>query len=212
MFIKTIVKTDKKSAKRYDYFRLCESYRLNGKPRHRTIISLGSLDDIEVKEDRKLLADRIEDMLQATNKLFISSEKPHIESYAKHFYEKIVKQKLYDVKKDKPENEDTHIADYQDIDLNSLITEQAKEIGSEWLVYQALKQLEIDKMLEIQGFEEKEIKTAVAHIVSRCVFPASENMTAQWINENSGLLELPTLNNLKINKNHCIKSVKNYIQ
>ena len=34
MFIKTIVKTDKKSGKRYDYYRLCESYRIEGKPRH----------------------------------------------------------------------------------------------------------------------------------------------------------------------------------
>ncbi len=208
MFIKTIVKTDKKSKKRYDYYRLCESYRLNGKPRHRTIISLGTLENIKVKEDRKLLADRIEDMLNATNKLFLNSKKPHIENYAVHFYNKIVEQKLHDVKKNKSENEQQHIADYQDIDLNSLITEQAKEIGSEWLVYQALKQLEIDKMLEIQGFDEKEIKTAIAHIVSRCVFPASENMTAQWINENSALLELPDLENLKINKNHLYKISK----
>ena len=56
-------------------------------------------------------------------------------------------------------------------------------------------------MLKIQGFEEKQIKTAIAHIISRCVYPASENMTANWINENSGLLELPGFENLKINKN-----------
>ena len=208
MFIKTIVKTDKKSGKRYDYYRLCESYRLNGKPRHRTIISLGALEEIEHKEERKLLADRIEDMLNATNKLFLDSAKPHIEILAKFFYEKIVKQKLYDVKKNEAAGEFTHITDYQDIDVNSIVTEQAKEIGSEWLVYQALKQLEIDKMLETQGFEEKEIKTAVAHIISRCVFPASENMTAKWINENSALLELPDLENLKINKNHLYKISK----
>ena len=152
-----------------------------------------------------MLADRIEDMLNGTNKLFLNYEKPNIENYATFFYKKIVEQKLHDVKVNKSENEQHHIIDYQDIDLNSLITEQAKEIGSEWLVYQAVKQLEIDKMLKNQGFDEKEMKTAVAHIISRCVFPASENKTAQWINENSGLLELPGLENLKIT---YIKSVK----
>jgi len=63
MFIKTIAKTEKSTGKRYDYYRLCVSYRLNGKPRHRTIISLGKLEALSVKEDRKLLADKIETML-----------------------------------------------------------------------------------------------------------------------------------------------------
>ena len=202
MFIKTIVKTDKKTGKRYDYYRLCESYRLSGKPRHRTIITLGSLEKLEFKEERKLLADRIEDMLKGTNSLFLDTEKPHIENYAKKFYSKIVSQKLYDVKKNKYQEQSDYSSDYQNIDLNSLITENAKEIGAEWLVSQAIKQLEIDKMLKDQGFEEKQIKIAVAHIISRCVYPASENMTANWINENSGLLELPGFENLKINKNH----------
>jgi len=202
MFIKTIVKTDKKTGKRYDYYRLCESYRLSGKPRHRTIITLGSLEKLKLKEERKLLADRIEDMLNGTNSLFLDTEKPHIENYAKNFYSKIVSQKLYDVKKNKYQEQSDYSSDYQNIDLNSLITENAKEIGAEWLVSQAIKQLEIDKMLKDQGFEEKQIKIAVAHIISRCVYPASENMTANWINENSGLLELPGFENLKINKNH----------
>jgi transposase len=202
MFIKTIVKTDKKTGKRYDYYRLCESYRLSGKPRHRTIITLGLLEKLELKEERKLLADRIEDMLKGTNSLFLDTEKPHIENYAKIFYSKIVSQKLYDVKKSKYQEQSGYSSDYQNIDLNSLITENAKEIGAEWLVSQAIKQLEIDKMLKDQGFEEKQIKIAVAHIISRCVYPASENMTANWINENSGLLELPGFENLKINKNH----------
>jgi len=56
-------KDRKKHRKRYDYYRLCESYRLNGKPRHRTIISLGKLEALSLKEDRKLLADKMETML-----------------------------------------------------------------------------------------------------------------------------------------------------
>ena len=208
MFIKTITKKDKKSGKRYDYYRLCESYRLNGKPRHRTIISLGLLENIKYKEERKLLADRIESMLTGSIKLFDYQNKPHIERYAKKFYKKIVEKKLYDVQKTKTYDNNSHIPDYQVIDLNTHDTEESKEIGSEWLAYQAIKQLEIDKMLEESNFDENEIKTAIAHIIARCVFPASEHKTAQWINENSGLLQLPALSNLKINKNHLYKISK----
>ncbi|HDR50303.1 MAG TPA: IS1634 family transposase, partial [Mariniphaga anaerophila] len=54
MFIKTIVKTDKKTGKRYNYYRLCESYRIGNKTRHRSIVSMGRLDGIETREDKKL--------------------------------------------------------------------------------------------------------------------------------------------------------------
>lgn len=63
-------------------------------------------------------------------------------------------------------------------------------------------------MLKQFGFQEKELKIAVAHIIARSVFPAPGHKTAQWINENSGLLELPGLVNLKINKNHLYNSSK----
>jgi len=203
MFIKTIVKTDKKSRKRYDYYRLCESYRIEGKPRHRTILSLGLLEGLKSKEERKLLADRIEDMIKGSNKLFISDQQPHIEKYAKVFYSKIITQKLLDVKTPSVTcGQEKEITDFQNVDINTLTTEQAKDIGSEWLTYQAVKQLKIDSMLETLGFDDRQVKTAMAHIISRCVYPASEHKTALWINENSGLLELPGFENLRINRNH----------
>ena len=208
MFIKTIVKTDKKSGKRYDYYRLCESYRLNGKPRHRTIISLGNLEDLTSKEDRKSLADRIESMLTGTISLFDNQENPNISKYAQEYYNKIVEGRLYDAAKGKATDTNAHSPDYQEIDINTFQTSDVREIGSEWLAFQALQQLEVGKMLDKSGFDEKEIKTAIAHIIARCVYPASEHKTAQWINENSGVLQLPTLKNLKINKNHLYQISK----
>ena len=154
------------------------------------------------KQERKLLADRIEDMMSGSSNLFISKEKPHIESYAKEFYNKIVKQKLLDCSKPEHQSTDNQIADFQEVDINTFTTEEAKNIGSEWLVYQAVKQLEIDKMLTEQGYDQKQLKTAVAHIIARCAYPASEHKTALWMNENSGLLALPGFESLKINKNH----------
>lgn len=211
MFIKTIVKTDKKSGKRYDYYRLCESYRLNGKPRHRTIISLGGLEYLSAKEDRKLLADRIESMLTGTIDLFDNRENPRISKYAQEFYNKIVEGRLYDAATGKTTDTNAHGPDCQEIDINTFETSEVREIGAEWLAFQAIQQLEVDKMLDESGFDEKEIKTAIAHIIARSVYPASEHKTAQWINENSGVLQLPALKNLKINKNHlCQISKKLY--
>jgi len=82
MFIKTIVKTDKKTQKRYEYLRLCEGYRIGGKVRHHSIISLGLLQGVETKEDRKLLADRIESLVKAEGSLFARDIPPVIEKYA----------------------------------------------------------------------------------------------------------------------------------
>jgi hypothetical protein len=69
MFIKTIVKTDKKSGKRYNYYRLCESYRIGNKTRHRSIVNMGRLDGIETREDKKLLADTIEALIHGETRL-----------------------------------------------------------------------------------------------------------------------------------------------
>ena len=202
MFIKTIVKTDKKTGKRYDYYRLCESYRLNGKPRHRTIISLGNLDDLNTKEERKLLADRIESMLNGTTELFDDQLSYQVETYAKSFYNKIIDQKLYDASRTTLNKSEQLETDFQEVDINTLEASQVKEIGAEWLVFQAIEQLEMNKMFEKAGFTQQEIKTAISHIIARSVYPASEHKTAQWINENSGVLQLPFLKGLKINKNH----------
>lgn len=202
MFLKTIVKTDKKSGKRYDYFRLCESYRIDGKPRHRTILSLGKLSELTSKEERKLLADRVEDLLNGSNRLFFDTQKAHIEKYAKQIYKKIVDKKLIDVKQSNPDNRNDLLPDFQEIDMNSFISEEAKDIGSEWLAYQAISQLNFSEILEKFDFNQKQIKIAIAHVISRCVYPASENKTADWINENSGLLNLSGFENLKINRNH----------
>ena len=64
MFIKTIIKTERKTGKQYKYYRLCKSYRIGDRPRHRTIINMGKLEEINSKQDRKLLVDRIEQWIE----------------------------------------------------------------------------------------------------------------------------------------------------
>ena len=90
MFIKTIVKTDKKSGKRYDYYRLCEGYRIGDSVRHRTIVSMGRLEGIKSKQDKKLLADLVERKVKGEDTLFAADINPEIEKQASLFAKRII--------------------------------------------------------------------------------------------------------------------------
>ena len=193
MFIKTIVKTDKKSGKRYDYYRLCEGYRIGNKVRHRTIISMGKLKGIDSKVDKKILADLIEVLIKGNRQLFAFEVKPDIERHAREFANRIINENLLDIATPKESSEDLDSinASYENVDINSIKHDQVREIGSEWLCKQALEQLNFKELLEQKcGFSENAANLSLTHIVSRAVYPASENKTAQWIKNNSAVASL----------------------
>jgi transposase len=192
MFIKTIVKTDKKSGKRYNYYRLCESYRFGNKTRHRSIVSMGRLDGIETREDKKLLADTIEALIHGETRLAFFDVSPEISRYAKEFANRIIDEKLLDIhpKTTQPEYSDIE-PDHQEVDLNSMRHEEVREIGAEWLYKQALEQLDMQGLLTgTCRFSETSAVMAMMHITSRAVYPASEHKTAQWIKDNSAVANL----------------------
>ena len=74
------------------------------------------------------------------------------------------------------------------------------KIGAEWLCFQAIKQLGIDQLLEREGWEPKKVSLALTHLISRCVYPASENKTGQWIRENSAVCEVTGYDMQKVTK------------
>lgn len=201
MFIKTIVKTDQKTQKRYEYLRLCEGYRIGGKVRHRSIISLGLLKGIETKEDRKILADRIESLVRAEGSLFSQDIPAVIEKHARAAYKRIVDEKLMDVSASlKTETAET-IKDYQEVDLNSFNHDEAREMGAEWMVKQTLDQLGLFPFLQEQcGFDQQEANTAMMHLTSRAVYPASEHKTAEWIIQSSSVAELCSIETAKVSR------------
>jgi len=51
----SIVKAEKKTGQRYNYYCLCESYRIGNKVRHRSIVGMGKLNGKETKDDKKCL-------------------------------------------------------------------------------------------------------------------------------------------------------------
>lgn len=211
MFIKTIVKTEKKTGKRYNYYRLCESYRIGEKIRHRTIVSIGKLEDIDSKEDKKLLADTIESMIKGEKQLDLFETKPEIIKYAKEFSDKIINENLIDIApKDREAKNNQIEVDLEKINLNSIKHEEAREIGAEWLCKQTTDQLSIKQTLtERCGFSESMANTALMHIVSRAVYPASEHKTAQWIKQNSAVHNLFNISLDKVNRFKLYSASKN---
>ena len=183
MFIKAIPKTDKTTGKSYHYYRLCESYRLGEKVRHRSILSLGILVELADKKDFKFLADRIEQLLGGKPSLFACP--PAVEKLAQKYYSQIIEGKLVD-RVSLPQTAKS----LQTVDLDSVAIENVREIGSEWMCYQAINQLGLRGYFEKAGFTSEDIDLSLMHIISRAVCPASEHATAEWLQDNTALCEL----------------------
>ncbi len=188
MFLKQIIKKDKQGNKTYTYYRLCESYRIDNQVRHRSLMSLGSLEELNDLE-RKQLVDCIEANLKHQGELFEENYSYKIILLAKGFTVEI-RSKLQTEIIEKPKAKEPNDFDYITIDSKSIEHEDVREIGAEWLCLQTIRELGLDKFLEEQGWHADQIELTLSQIIAKAVFPASELKTSQWMDENSGLKEL----------------------
>jgi len=190
MFIKKITKGNKQD-KQYTYYRLCESVRIGTKTRHQNLLNLGSLEGLNADE-QKHLANRIESLYAGKHTLFIEPSSAKVEELAHQFYKKL---------RGKLQKETTAAflpkastvavsSDFQQVDINSVQHDDVREVGAEWLCLQAIQELKIPDVLQAQGWLQDTVNTALAHLVSRAVYPASEHKTAQWMESSSAISEL----------------------
>ncbi len=199
------------------YYRLVESYRNhNGNVCVRTLLSVGFLDDLnpdQLNLIQKILTAKVSN---AGNVLFElpASDDLVVLNYVDLFYNKMVTEKRIDVPEREPKSKLRFSGkDYQRIDLNSIRNKDVREIGSEWLCFQALNQLRISAFLEQQGWGDSDIRLALTHIISRAVYPASELKTSLWIKENSAVCEVTGFEKEKITKDRLYKiSAKLYAE
>lgn len=191
MFIKKIDKINREG-KKYTYYRLCESIRIGSKTRHNNLLNLGTLEDLE-PEQRKALANRIESLYLGTN-LFLIEESDKLEILATQFYLELRDKLKTDanvlnssVSKKALINEEQ---DFDKIDLNSIQHDEVRELGAEWLCLQAVEELGISDFLSSKDWDNEMVNKALALLVSRAIYPASEHKTSQWIESNSAITEL----------------------
>jgi hypothetical protein len=182
MFIRKVLHKNKKTRKSYATYKLVESIRTERGPRQRDILNLGVDFDLP-KDQWKDLANCIEGIITGQKLLFDYSRK--IQSLASKYAKTIIRQQASVV----DEGEDA-AADYETVDVNSVDNEQARSVGAEYVVYESIKELELDGMLKSLGFKKHEISAAVGVIAGRMIEPGSERATYYWMQNKTALDEL----------------------
>jgi len=186
------------------YYRLVESYRnQNDRVCHRTILNAGYLDGLTTDQlnlIQKIITTKVANHGNTFFELPTTNDET-VNRYVDEFYNRMVAEKRIDVFAEKKEKKvSTSGKDVQMIDLNSIRNKDVREIGAEWMSYQALRQLRLVEFLESHGWSEDQIRLAQTHLISRAVYPASELETTRWIKENSAVCEITGYDIEKITK------------
>jgi len=188
------------------YYRLVESYRnSDGRVCHRTMLNLGFLEGEgltigQMNMIQKILTQRVEQVQDLLFDIPVS-EDPLVNQYVETYYNRLVAEKRIDIPEENPGKKPfAKGKDLEIIDLNSIRNKDVREIGAEWLSYQAIEQLRIRAFLESQGWSDQDMRLAQTHIISRAVYPASEFETSRWIRDNSAVCEVTGYDIGKISK------------
>jgi len=194
MYFKVSMRTNPETGIYSGYYRLVESYRnTDNRVCHRTILNAGYLDDLTTDQMnliQKILTLKASNHDQPLFELPFTDD-PTVILYVDKFYTRMVAEKRIDVLADNQQKKAQKSGkDLQTIDINSIRNKDVREIGAEWLSYQAMAQLQISSFLERRGWDQDDIKLAQSHIISRAVYPASELGTTRWIKENSSVCEV----------------------
>jgi hypothetical protein len=191
MFFKASFRYNPKTQKTDWYYRLVESYRNNlYEVRQRTLLSVGFMDELsgdQIDQVQKGINDRINGQTRLFNDSLVGE-------YVEHIHQRLLQENKIDVL-----CKDTG-KDYETIDLNTLKNKNVREVGSEWMALQVIKQLGIDKFLKDRHWSDENISLALSHIISRAIFPASELKTVRFMQENSSICELTGCDVKKLTK------------
>jgi len=173
------------------------------------MLNLGFLEGLRPEQMnviQKILTDRVENKDPKLFDIPVSDD-PIINKYVEEYYFRLIDEKRIDVLASEPKikksNKDIHT-----IDVNSIRNKDVREIGAEWLSYQAMAQLKISNFLEQRGWNQEDIQLAQSHIISRAVYPASELETIGWIKENSSVCEVTGYDIDKVTKDQLYRISK----
>src|SRR5680860_449626 len=192
MFIKKIEKGNGGS-KKYTYYRLCESIRIGDKTRHNNLLNLGTLEELG-EDEHKALSNRIEELYLGTTSLF-NEPSARVEPLAVRFYKELREKHKIDKDTPMPSSSQKDVKalpakDLELVDINSIQHDEVREAGAEWLCLQAVEGLGIASLLASKNMGQETINKALALLVSRAVYPASEHKTSQWMESSSAITEL----------------------
>jgi transposase len=180
MFIRKTLKIDPKTKKRYYSYQLIESVRTERGPRQVILLSLGNIELSD--EDRKSLANRIEEIVTGSNSLFTYPN--HVENLAQNYAKTLIRKQSSSLPSPPKD------VDFQTVDLNSIEHENMRTTGLEHVCLETFRELELDTKLKELGFTQRQVELTAALIIGRLAGKVSELSTCQWLQNTSALDEL----------------------
>lgn len=201
MYFRSSLRNNPATKQSEGYWRLVESYRNEfGRVCHRTLYNVGfiTFDSDKLVTIQRVLNNRLERKVP----LFEETDQEAI-SIADKYWQEMVSKKKIDV------SDQVFEKSKRLVDLDTLKNKDAREIGAEWMCFQGLEQLQLKEKLIALGWEEEAIQLALTQIISRAVYPFSENRTSRWIKENSAVCEITGYPIEKITKDKLYGSALN---
>lgn len=201
MYFKSSLRINPQTGECAGYYRLVESYRNEyNRICHTTLINIGFINySIETLNTIRII---LKSKIERTENLFVTKDIEAIK-WADIYLQQLIDKGKVDL------SDKAHEKKKRLIDFDSIRNKDAKEIGAEWLCYQSLEQLKIAKKLASIGWEEEQIQLALTQIISRAIYPFSENRTSRWIKENSAICEVTGYPIEKITKDKLYQSALN---
>ena len=182
MYIRRVAHKDSKNRRKYDTFKLVESIRTERGPRQRVVLNLGS--HFELPRDQwKELANCIEEILTGQGSLVDYSKE--VKTFASKYARKVIGRHGDVV----DEGEEAPV-DYATVDVNSLENEEPRCVGAEHVVYETIKDLQIERKLRELGLSTGQVAASVGLIAGRMIAPGSERAAHYWLQHISALNEL----------------------
>jgi len=210
MYFRSSIRRNPASGQIDSYYRLVESYR-NETDRvcHRTLLNVGFLNGSvnidDLNQVRRIICKRYQEIKGGHELFDIQDNNPKkVIDLADKLWNELVEKNRIDIGQKQKKTPTVHERNM--VFEESIRHPDVREIGGEWLCYQALEQLQMKDYLSNIGFSEEEVQLALTQIISRAVYPASELETARWIQENSGVCSITGYPLEKITKDKLYKS------
>ena len=176
------------------YYRIKESFRdLTGRVRSRIMLNVGFIEERHSPEDIRDIGKCLNYLHehQGERDLFgcpFADYNEFVRSKAEEFWTAMVKNGSIDAVKSA--KEESRKKAERLVDVNTVKHTDARDVGAEWICLQTIRELEIDRFLERQGWNEIQINTALAYLITRTVYTPSELKSIRIMNENSAVCEL----------------------
>lgn len=184
------------------YYRIKESFRdAEGRVRTRLMLAAGFLPELstdEICDIRRGLSYLLEQSGELPGQRHLFDLNPMKEMSEKvcryvHSFWKEMKQKgTIDAARESYEESVRKARRL--VDVKTIEHTDAREVGAENVCLQAIRELQIDKFLQRQGWTERKIQSTLSSLIIRTVYASSEWKSLRFMEENSAAMELLTGN------------------